>query len=167
MSIVSVSRCAGPPQRRARDVHPVLGLRERRLALRLEVLDVGQQHGQLVVRHRDDPADVAVDDRDRAAPVALPREAPVPQPEVDGEPAASLGLEPLDDPAAALGRRQPVELAGVDECLVLGVRDVRPSSASASPSAAGPRAGSGGRTRVAKSKSRWSCAGTAMTAPVP
>ena len=71
------------------------------------------------------PSVVAVDDRDRAAPVALAREAPVAQAEVDGDAAAALLREPLDDPAAALRRRQPVELAGVDEHVVLGVRDVR------------------------------------------
>ena len=79
MSIVSVSRRAVAAAARARHAHPVLGLRQRRLALRLVVLDVRQEDRELVVGHRDDAARVAVDDRDRAAPVALPREAPVAQ----------------------------------------------------------------------------------------
>ena len=62
---------------RARHVQPLRVGGERRHALRPVVLDLGQQHRQLVFRHGDDAAVVAVDDRDRGAPVALPREAPV------------------------------------------------------------------------------------------
>ena len=47
-----------------------------------------QHHRQLVVRHRHVAADSAVDDRDRATPVALARNAPVAQPPV------SLRLRP-------------------------------------------------------------------------
>ena len=60
------------------------------LALGRVVLDVGQHDRQLVLGHRDDAAALAVDDRDRAAPVALAREQPVAQPVVDGELAAAL-----------------------------------------------------------------------------
>ena len=42
-----------------------LRLGERRLTLRLVVLDVREHERQLVVRHRHDPVGLAVDDRDR------------------------------------------------------------------------------------------------------
>ena len=116
-----------PAAARTRHVHPVLGLRERRNALRLVVLDLGEHERQLVLGDGDDPARVAVDDRDRAAPVALAREAPVAQAVVDREAPTTFGREPLDDPAAALGRGEAVELTGVDEHLALRVLDVRPA----------------------------------------
>ena len=82
------------------------------------------------------------------------------------KPARAVRLEPLDDPAAALGRRQPVELARVDEHLVLRVLDVR--RALVDLAVWRPDDLPHGRSNAcAKSKSRWSCAGTAMIAPVP
>src|SRR4029079_2546294 len=39
----------------------------------------------------------AVDDRDRRAPVALARDQPIPQTEVDRRAAAPLGPQPVDD----------------------------------------------------------------------
>ena len=109
---------------------------------------------------------LAVHDRDRAAPVALAREAPVAQPVVDGEAPLALRLEPLDDPPSALRRRQAVEVARRNEHLVVGVRDERRALLDL------PRAGrttirTGSPNACANSKSRSSCAGTAMIAPVP
>src|SRR6266545_2889911 len=63
VSIVSVSRHAGL----------------RRPAASGELDVSGQLNGQLVVRHRNGAVGVAVDDRDRGAPVALPGNQPVPQ----------------------------------------------------------------------------------------
>ena len=124
--MVSVSRVAGARRTRARHVHPVLGLRPAAAGpSACSPRSPGSSTGSSLVRHRDDPARVAVDDRDRAAPVALSREAPVAQAVVDREPAAALGRELLDDRAAALGRGQAVELGRVDEQLALGVLDVR------------------------------------------
>ena len=40
---------------------------------------LGQLHRQILLRNRDHAAGIAVDDRDRAAPVALARDAPVAQ----------------------------------------------------------------------------------------
>src|SRR5205814_8912832 len=99
---------------------------ERGGALRLEVLDLGQGERQLGVRDRDDATVVAVDDRDRAAPVALAREAPVAQAEADRRLGPAPLGQPLDDRAAALWRRQAAELLGVDEPLVGRVRRERP-----------------------------------------
>ena len=63
---------------RAWHVQPLRVGRERRDPLRPVVLDLRQQYGQVVLGDRHDSALVAVDDRDRTAPVALPGEAPVP-----------------------------------------------------------------------------------------
>ena len=49
MSIVSVSRAAGPPHFGALGVDPVLGGRERALALGGVVLDVGELDRELVL----------------------------------------------------------------------------------------------------------------------
>ena len=123
MSIVSVSRRAGPAQRGTGRLDPVGRGRERALALRAVVLDLGQLDRELVLGNRDDSAVGAVDDRDRAAPVALPREQPVAEPVVDGEPAEAARLELVDDPALRGGRGEPVEIAGVDDPDVLGLGD--------------------------------------------
>ena len=71
MSIVSVSREAGPPQAghcvRTQSSAAASGERPRGA----KSLIVGQDDGQLIVGHGHDPAPLAVDDRDRTAPVAL------------------------------------------------------------------------------------------------
>ena len=103
MSIVSVSRRPGPPQDGQGTFTHSSACASGGLPLRLEVLDLGEHDGQLGLRHRHDPAGVAVDDGNRAAPVALAREAPVAEPEVDREAPAPFALEPLDQPAPALG----------------------------------------------------------------
>ena len=66
-----------------------------------------------------------MDDRDRAAPVALPRDQPVAQAKADGRSGAAACVQRLDDPALSLGRGEAGELARVDERLVLGVRRER------------------------------------------
>ena len=60
---------------------------------------VGQLDRQLVVGHRHLAAGGAVDDRDRAAPVALPAQQPVPQPEGDRALADAVVLQLGDDRA--------------------------------------------------------------------
>src|SRR5262249_39664485 len=88
---------------RAGDTQPLLVRRERRLAPRLVVLDLRQQQGKRVVRHGARPAVLAMDDGDRAAPVALAREAPVAQPVRDGGSAASERAQLLDDRRLGVG----------------------------------------------------------------
>ena len=57
-----------------------------------------------------------MDDRDRAAPVALARQQPVAQAEVDGRAAQAAGLQVGGDPGdALLGGGQAVVAAGVDQ----------------------------------------------------
>ncbi len=111
---------------RARRAHPLLGACERCDSLGLVVLDVRQQDRQLVLRHGDGAVLVAVDDRDRAAPVALAREAPVAETKADRGLAAAALAEPVDDRTLRFLRRPPVELRGVDEhAVVVDHRDDR------------------------------------------
>ena len=70
-------------------------------------------------------ARLAVDDRDRAAPVALPRQQPVAQPVVDRR--LRRARAPSSDSTIAFfasGADMPLNCARVDEHLVGGVRDV-------------------------------------------
>ena len=74
---------------------------------------VWQHHRQLVIRHRDRTAVGAVDDRDRRAPIALARDAPVAQPVLDAlaaqAPGGQIGGDRIDGRLVA----QPVEGAGI------------------------------------------------------
>ena len=79
---------------------------ERRCAGGQEFGVVGQQDGQLGFGDRDDAAVVAVDHRDRRAPVALAADQPVAQAVGDGGPAQlALGQRCGDGALALLGRR--------------------------------------------------------------
>ena len=77
---------------------------ERVLAAAGVVDRVGQPHRQLVERDRHDAVRVAVDDRDRRAPVALAADQPVAEPVVDRGLAAALVLEHGHDRREALVR---------------------------------------------------------------
>src|SRR5262249_8411046 len=95
---------------------PVLGRGERRAALGLVVIDLGQQDRQLVLRDGDEAAGVAVDDRDRAAPVALARDQPVARAGGGRCGGAGLGGEPADDRVERLAVGHAVKArVGVDE----------------------------------------------------
>src|SRR5258708_16383287 len=54
-----------------------------RIARTIEIDIVRQRDRQIAFRHRHDAAALAVDDRDWAAPVALARNAPVAETEID------------------------------------------------------------------------------------
>ncbi|MCY1497244.1 hypothetical protein D9M68_312040 [compost metagenome] len=73
-----------------------------------------QDHRQLVGRHRHVAAGVAVDDRDRAAPVALAADAPVAQAELGARLAEALGFEIGADSVEGSLVAEAVVLAGVD-----------------------------------------------------
>ena len=77
---MSVSRRAGPPHFGQLRVHEFRHARQRRLPLPCERHILRQPHRQLIVRHRHDAVLLAVNHRNRRAPVALPRNAPVLQP---------------------------------------------------------------------------------------
>ena len=108
VSMVSVSRVAGPPQI-GQVVLQELGVGgQRRLAGGQELDVVGGQHRQLVLGHRHDAVVGAVDDGDGAAPEALARDQPVAQAVVDGARADALGLQPVDGPGLGGGDVQAV-----------------------------------------------------------
>ena len=78
-------------------LHPVLRRSQWRASFRQVLLHLGQEHGEIVLRDGHDAALVAVENRDRAAPVALAREQPVAEPVADSRASSPAGLEPLDD----------------------------------------------------------------------
>ncbi len=94
---------------------------DQRVARLLDLDVLGQGHRQLVARHRHDPAGAAVDHRDRAAPVALARDAPVAQPERDLAAAETRRLDVLDHPPLGARDVQPVQEARVDQPAVADV----------------------------------------------
>ncbi len=80
-----------------------------RIAWRLKVHILRQDDRQIGGRHWDDAAALAMDHRDRAAPIALARDAPIPQLEID----LPLALRPAEQ----LPRLQAVRdlvLGGLD-----------------------------------------------------
>ena len=74
------------------------GQRRRAGAAWHPVRDVGQKHGQLVLRHRHDAAPLAVNDGNRWTPVALARNEPISKPILNGGAADLAIIEPLADP---------------------------------------------------------------------
>ena len=120
--MVSVSRRAGLAATRAIDVRPGRMAVER-VAGPVEGDVLGQDDRQLLRRHRHDAAILAMDDRDRTAPVALARDAPVAQAEIDAalgdRPAAPrLALEPARHLLLGLVDAHAVEEARVDQAAV-------------------------------------------------
>ena len=92
VSIVSVSRRAGPPHFGHVTFDELRDLRERRIAAAGEVRHLRQLDRQLFVRHRHDAVLLAVDHGNRRAPVALARNAPVLQPVLHLALADALGF---------------------------------------------------------------------------
>ncbi len=92
-----------------------------RVARLVEGHVLGQRHRQVRLRHRHVAAGLAVDDGNRAAPVALARHAPVPQTPGDGAPAAALALGALGDRRLGALDVEAVEALGVDERSVAGI----------------------------------------------
>ena len=81
----------------------------------------GRTTGKIRFRHRHGAMCLAINDRDRRTPVALPRYAPIVQPVVDLRFAdAALG-QPFDDGALAVGDGHTVEAARVDQRAVAGI----------------------------------------------
>ena len=113
----------GAAARRAAHVDPVLGRGQRRAALAARSpRRRAARPGSWSSGTGHDPAALAVDDRDRAAPVALAREQPVAQAVVDRRVALALAIQPGDDPLQRLAVGQPVEVGvGVHQRAVAGV----------------------------------------------
>src|SRR5205085_873169 len=99
---------------RTRDVFPSRMMIEW-IARNVET-DIRRQYdGQILLGHWDDPAGAAIDHRDRAAPIALARNAPVAQP-VNRRPFAKPELfEPLARGPLRFRDRQAVEESGIDQ----------------------------------------------------
>ena len=95
-----------------------------RIARNVET-DIRRQYdGQILLGHWDDPAGAAIDHRDRAAPIALARNAPVAQP-VNRRPFAKPELfEPLARGPLRFRDRQAVEESGIDQHPVVDIGNI-------------------------------------------
>ena len=92
-----------------------------RIARLVEGHILRQAHRQHLRRHRHDAADLAINHRDRAAPIALAREAPVAQAVIDRTLTMFRGLEFRDRQALGLVHRKPVEEAGIEDSTRTGI----------------------------------------------
>ena len=108
-----------------RRVIPLLVARERAHArvVRPEVVDLGQEHRQLRLGHGHGAARIAVDDRDRRAPVALTRDAPVVQPVVHHRRRRLHRGELGDDGRLGRIHRESGEARRVDDTAAVGARE--------------------------------------------
>src|SRR5688572_11393146 len=116
----------GPSTLWAIDVDPVGGRGQRRGSLwkKITARQVRQLNRKLIIGHWDLTTSVAVDDRYRATPIALPTQQPVPQPEDHRTLANSLSLQPGNDRANALLLvGQAIEDVGVDVGAITRCRD--------------------------------------------
>ena len=82
-----------------------------------------QRHRQIFFRHRNDAAFLAVDHRDRTAPITLPRNTPVAQPEIHlslrhRAVAATFLFQPLRNVFLCFGNGHAVEEARIDHAAV-------------------------------------------------
>ena len=96
-----------------------------RIARLVERHVIRQHHRQLRRRHRHNAAIIAMDHRNRAAPVALARNPPVTQAPVHQPLAHAQLFQPRN--RRRLGRtrrRQPVQEAGIDDRPRLGIRHI-------------------------------------------
>ncbi len=175
VSIVSVSRTRRAAAARAGDMLPGRMAVER-IARLVEGDVIGQQHRQIRLRHRRPAPQVgAMDDRDRAAPVALARDAPVAQAEIDlaggpcGRPREIRSPAGASPPPLAAGMERPsrnLEWSEMAVAVIGLVARLRRSRRSA-PLGQHDRRDRQAVLLRAKSRSRWSCAGQPKMAPVP
>src|SRR5690349_12876030 len=91
------------------------GMPVERVAGCLEIHILGQNDRELVPGHWYHAAGVAVDERNRRAPIALARNAPVAQPPDGLALPAAPGLDTRNDLALGILDAQAVEEAGVDD----------------------------------------------------
>ena len=95
-----------------------------RIARTVEADVLRQFDRQILLGHRHDAAIRAMDHRDRAAPIALARNAPVAQP-VDDRPLAAPELfEPLAGRPLCVRDRQAVEESGIEQRPVVDIGGV-------------------------------------------
>ena len=92
-----------------------------RIARLVEGYILRQAHRQHLCWHRYDAADFAIDHRDRAAPIALAREAPVAQAVIDRTLTMFRGLEFRDRQPPGLVHGKPVKKAGIKDASRAGI----------------------------------------------
>ena len=85
-----------------------------RIAGSVEADILGQGDRQGRARYRHGPASLAMDNRDRATPIALPRNAPIAQSEIDASFALAVGFKSGDDFVACRLRGHGVQIGGID-----------------------------------------------------
>ena len=151
---------------RARGVLP-RGMAVEGIARRVEGHVLRQAHRERLARHRHHAARCAVHHRNRAAPVALPRDAPIAEPVADGRAAGAAFRKLCDGARLGVGDREPVQEVGIDGRAVADIGLV----ADLDRIRILPRRTHHGITgrpwARAKSRSRWSWAGQPKIAPVP
>ena len=81
----------------------------------------GQDHRQLLLRHRHDAADLAVDDRDRRAPITLAAHPPIAQTILRHAFAPAFGLGPRNHSGAGVVGAHAVEEARVHHAAGAGI----------------------------------------------
>ena len=84
------------------------------IAGQVQVHVFGQDHRQILFRHRHQPAVLTVNDRNGAAPIPLPGNAPVAQPVVHGFLSRPHFFQPTGDIFLGLGDGHAVEKPGID-----------------------------------------------------
>ena len=100
-------------------VHESCVLLQRRLSVRRKVHVIRQLDRQILLGDRQRAAFVAVDDRDRRAPVALSGDQPVSQAVIDLEIAFAAVFQHLGDRVARVIHLHAVELLGIDQHAVV------------------------------------------------
>ena len=127
----------------------------------------GKHHRKILLRNGDDAARLAVDHRDRTTPVPLPADPPIAKPVLDRPAAHPLPFKVKCDRPLPLFARDPVERAGAYQAPRPLVRRGHRRGIERLPLGLHDDHDRAGLYVRANSKSRWSWAGTAITAPVP
>ena len=120
-----------------------------------------------ILRHRHHTAGIAMDERNRRAPVSLARNAPVAQAPDRLALRPSLPFGAGDHLCLGSVHIHAIEEIGIDQHALAGLGLAIEWLRQPRPDGRQRRGGSAGHTLLANSKSRWSCPGTAMIAPVP
>ena len=74
---------------------------------------IGECHGKLVFWNRDRTAILAINDRDRAAPIALARDSPIAQAELGGAEAVADVFAAFDDFGFGIFDAHSIEPLGI------------------------------------------------------
>ena len=95
-----------------------------RIARPVEGDVIGQAHRQIGLGHRHDAAGIAMDDGDRAAPIALARDQPVPQAIMHHALAGAELFQTLDGALDRRGHVEPVEEIRMRDPAVIDIGDI-------------------------------------------